>query len=193
MRTSCLTSSQPRRVISGRNKNVLLPQVKLWFTTYDTFHCWGLAKFGRKWSWMNREGSNLVVRSPDGRSSMQGDILTYYRLRMKERVITLGSYHRVLNFCVAIPVEIIHFPHSHLNTHTHTNTLPHTTHTNPHTHTHTHTPKHTQTYYHTPHTQTHTHTQTHYHTPHTQTHKHTTTHHTHKHTHTDTNVCFQVL
>ena len=25
---------------------VLLPQVKFWFITYDTFHCWGSEKFG---------------------------------------------------------------------------------------------------------------------------------------------------
>ena len=43
----CFTPSQPRRVISGWNKNALLPQVKLWFTLYHRFHCWGSERFGK--------------------------------------------------------------------------------------------------------------------------------------------------
>ena len=41
----CFTPSQPRRVISGWNKNALLPQVKFWFTLYHRFHCWGSERF----------------------------------------------------------------------------------------------------------------------------------------------------
>ena len=37
-------------------QNVLLPQAKLWFTLYDTFHRIWSEKLGGKWSWMNWEG-----------------------------------------------------------------------------------------------------------------------------------------
>ena len=55
--------------------------------TWDTFHHWGLEKFGEnEVEWAGKAETRLG-RSPVGRHSMHSYILTYYRLRKMEPLI----------------------------------------------------------------------------------------------------------
>ena len=60
--TWCFTTSQPRRaIISGRNKMCSCQCHKhhFWFTTYYTFHRWGLREIWDAIKLMSREGTKL--------------------------------------------------------------------------------------------------------------------------------------